>query len=91
MASKQRVKVVWNQSGYLELMKSAEVQAELTRQAHAVRDQLGDGYEVENGAYVGLTRANVSIANTRVVAATKEANNDNYDNNTMLKALGGKA
>lgn len=86
-----RIKVVWISEGYIELMKSAEVQAELIKQAEAMRDQLGDGYTVENGAYIGLTRANVSIANSRVVAATNEANNDNYDNNTMLKALGGKA
>lgn len=86
-----KVKVVWRSEGYIELMRSAEVQAELVRQAEAYRDTLGDGYEVEHNVYVGLTRANVSIAGSRVRAASDDAYNDNYDNNTMLKALGGKA
>lgn len=88
MASK--VKVVWKSDGYIELMKSAEIQSELTKQAVAYRDSLGDGYEIEP-AYIGVTRANVAIAGRRVGTATDEAYNDNYDNNTMLKALGGKA
>lgn len=80
-----KVRIVHRSAGYLELMKSPEVQQELLRRAHDYADACGEGYEVEAAAYVGQTRANV-----RVAAATDAAKNDNYDNNTMLIGLGGK-
>ena len=85
MGSKNKVKIVHNSRGYIELMKSREIQQELLNRANSYASSLGGGYEVETSAFIGQTRANV-----RVVAATEEAMNDNYDNNTMLIGLGGK-
>ena len=84
MASK-KVRVVHRSEGYLQLMKSPEVQQELLRRAQDYAQSLGEGYEVEAAPFIGVTRANV-----RVSAATDRAKNDNYDNNTMLIGLGGK-
>ena len=50
--------------------------------AVAVQGRAGDGYEVTT--YTGRNRANASVH-----AETYEARKDNYENNTLLKALGG--
>lgn len=85
MANKSKVVVKWIKSGYLELMKSPEIQQEVMAQAQNYLSRLGDGYDSEDVAYIGQTRASV-----RVGPVTEAAINDNYDNNTMLVALGGR-
>jgi len=79
-----KVKFKLNRRGVAELMKSPEMQAECTRLANGVMARAGDGYEVST--YVGRNRANASV-----MATTYEARKDNYEHNTLLKALGGGA
>jgi len=67
-----------NYAGVGALLKSTEMQNVLATYASQVKDRAGDGYDV----YVGRTRANVSVV-------TEVAEQDNYENNTLLKALGG--
>lgn len=74
--------VVLNSAGIRELLKSSEIQSVLNETAETVARRAGEGYEAVPGT-LGKTRANV-----RVQAATKEANKDNLENNTLLKALG---
>lgn len=75
-----KVKFKLNGAGVRELLKSQEAMAVVKSYADAVQGRAGEGYEVTT--YVGKTRVNASVA-----AATKEARKDNYDNNTLLKAL----
>ena len=76
------VKFVLNRSGVRELLRSQEMMDVIRDYAQQVADRAGDGYGLSE--YVGRNRVNVSIG-----AETKEASQDNYDNNTLLKALGG--
>ena len=64
-------------------LKSPEMMDMLRAQASEVQARAGEGYELSEYPE-GRYRANVSV-----YAATKEAIQDNYDNNTLLKALGG--
>ena len=75
-----KVKFKLNSAGVRELLKSQEAMAVVKSYADAVQDRAGEGYEVTR--YVGKRRVNASVS-----AATKEARKDNYDNNTLLKAL----
>lgn len=67
-----------NRAGVGELLKSTEMQDVLASYAGSIANAAGDGYSV----YVGRTRANVSVA-------TAEAEQDNFENNTLLKAVRG--
>ena len=67
-------------NGLRELMKSAEMQSVLISYASAVQNRAGDDYSV----YVGRTRANVSVRTDN-----DNAVQDNYENNTLLKAVRG--
>lgn len=67
-------------AGVSELMKSKEMQKVLERHATKTRNKAGRGYEQD--LYVGRNRANA-----RVWAETKEAQSDNYKNNTLLKSV----
>ena len=67
-----------NKEGVAQLMKSPEMQAALIGHAKDIKDRAGDGYDV----HVGPHRANVSVR-----TGTKEAVQDNLDNNTLLKAV----
>lgn len=69
-----------NRAGVRALMQSEEMQAVLLEYANKIGDRAGEGYE----AYVGRNRANVSVR-----TATEEAARDNFNNNTLLKSLGG--
>lgn len=71
-----------NRSGVRELMKSSEMLDICTEYAENVRNRAGEGYEVSQ--HIGKNRVNASV-----IAATRSAVQDNYDNNTLLKALGG--
>ena len=68
-------------AGLRELMQSAEMQAVLQEAGETVASIAGDDY----GSRVHVADY-VAIAN--VYPDSKEAAKDNYENNTLLKALG---
>lgn len=68
-------------NGISELLKSAEMQAEITKAAGEISSRAGDGYEVGNMRIRG-DRAAISV-----YAATSDAIKDNSDNNTLLRSL----
>ena len=74
--SKVRVRLI--SKGVRSLLQSQEMMNICTHLAYQAQSRLGDGYEVTY--MTGKTRVNASIG------AIKE----NYENNTILKALGGK-
>ena len=79
MAGKTKFEL--NLPGLNELMKSEEMKAALLEAGQAVAGAAGPEYGVR------VHDANwVSIAN--VYPDSKEAAKDNYENNTLLKALG---
>lgn len=71
-----------DRDGVRELMQSPEMANICESYARDVQARAGSGYEVNT--YVGKTRVNASVH-----AETEEAVRDNFDNNTLLKALGG--
>ena len=64
-------------------MQSQEMMNICTKLAFQAQSKLGDGYEVTY--MTGKSRVNASIG-----AKSAEAVKENYENNTILKALGGK-
>lgn len=74
-------KVVLNRSGVRSMLKSQEMQNICTEIAYKAQAKLGEGYEVTYRT--GKTRVNASVG-----AITPKAIQENYDNNTILKALG---
>lgn len=69
-----------NRDGVRALMQSPEAQALVLEKAEQIRDRCPDvGYEAD--VKVGKTRAVAMVK-----AATFEARQDNYENNTLLKA-----
>lgn len=72
------VKFELNKAGVKELLKSQPMVDVLKSYAGQVANRAGDGYDV----HVGPNRANVSVE-----TVTDEAAQDNYDNNTLLKAV----
>ena len=78
--SKVRIKL--NRAGMRQMLRSPEVLTALGNAADEITGRCGDGYE--SGSSVGRERA---LAYAR--AATKEARQDNHDNNTLLKAVRG--
>lgn len=77
-----KVKFELNRAGVRELLRSQEAANVCRSYAAEVQGRAGDGYEVTT--YIGRNRVNASVH-----AETYEARKDNYDNNTLLKALGG--
>lgn len=71
-------KLVLNNSGIQEYLKSGEVQGLVLETAQGITNNL-QGYRVESWP----TRNIVFI-----YPETKEAQEDNFDNNTLLKAVG---
>lgn len=69
-----------NSSGVSSLLKSAEMQKVLEKKATDIKNRCGDGYE--HDVYVGKNRANAMVR-----AETTKAKKDNYNNNTLLKAV----
>ena len=69
-----------NSDGVSSLLKSAEMQKVLENKAAAIKNRCGDGYEQD--IYVGKNRANAMVR-----AETTKAKKDNYNNNTLLKAV----
>lgn len=76
------VTIKLNSEGVRELLRSAEVMAECRSHADEMGATLGEGYEVSE--YIGANRVNVSIT-----AVSQSAKQDNLDNNSLLKAVGG--
>lgn len=79
-----KVKFELNRDGVKELLKSQEAMNVCRGYAESVLARAGDGYELTT--YVGQNRVNASVH-----ADTYEAKKDNYEHNTLLKALGGGA
>jgi hypothetical protein len=75
-------KFVLNRAGVRQMLRSPEAMAVVTAYAHQISNRAGAGYGVDT--YTGKTRVNASV-----YPATEEARQDNYDNNTLLKARGG--
>lgn len=78
----KKVEIELISAGIRELLQSDEIREYCEELAYGVASRAGEGYEVDS--MVGKTRANASV-----YAATREANKDNLENNTLLKALGG--
>lgn len=77
-----KAKFELNRAGVRQLMQSQEMMNICRDYANEVRARAGDGYEVTT--YTGRNRVNASVH-----AETYEARKDNYEHNTLLKALGG--
>ena len=77
-----KVKFELNRAGVRELLRSQDMAGVCLNYANNVRSRAGAGYEVTT--YVGKNRVNASVH-----ADTIEARRDNFNNNTLLKALGG--
>jgi len=69
-----------NYAGVGQLLKSDEMQSVLSKQASAIKNRCGEGYEQD--IFVGKNRANAMVR-----AETAKAKKDNYNNNTLLKAV----
>lgn len=78
--SRAKVKVELNLRGINELMKSTEIQSALQEAGEAVAKSAGKDYEAR-------THLADWIAITNVYPNSKEAAKDNYENNTLLKAV----
>lgn len=70
-----------NVAGLNELMKGSEMQAALTEAGNAVASAAGSGYGVR-------THVADWTAITNVYPETDEAKNKNYNENSLVKALG---
>ncbi|MBM6615630.1 hypothetical protein JTF06_12110 [Desemzia sp. RIT804] len=69
-----------NSSGVSSLLKSAEMQNVLSKQASAIKNRCGEGYEQD--IFVGKNRANAMVW-----ADSYQARKENMENNTLLKAV----
>ncbi|WP_373737950.1 hypothetical protein [Jeotgalibaca porci] len=75
-----KIKFKLNSSGVRSLLQSNEMQAVLDKQATAIRNRAGVGYQQDT--YIGKNRANAMVW-----AETFQAQRDNMKNNTLLKAV----
>ena len=80
-----KVKFELNRAGVRELLKSAEVQNVCLQYANAAAGRA----RASSDGYVAEPRNYPESAGAAVRADTYEARKDNYDNNTLLKSLGG--
>lgn len=71
-----------NKAGVRQLLRSQEAMNVVTGYAYSMQSRCGEGYEVTY--MTGKNRVNASVA-----PMTAEARQDNYENNTLLKARGG--
>lgn len=77
-----QVQVKINYDGISALLNSQEMADICTEVATQVRDRAGEGYAIAEPHQTGQRVA------VNVYPATEEAANDNYENNTLLRALG---
>ena len=75
-----KLKFELDRAGVRGLLQSGEMEAVCRGYANQVRNRAGEGYGVST--YTGKTRVNASV-----YAETPEARRDNFENNTLLKAL----
>lgn len=75
-----KVEFKLNRAGVRELLRSTGTANACREHANKVAGRCGPGYEVST--YKGTTRANASVK-----AVTEEAIRENYENNTLEKAL----
>lgn len=75
-----RIKFKLNSAGVRELLKSPDIVAECAKHAEATASAAGDGYVAEPREYP--ERSGYAVR-----ANTFKARRDNYNNNTLLKAL----
>lgn len=80
--AKVRVKI--NSSTARAILRSAEVQGRLDREARAIASSAGSGYIA--GSEVGPNRARAYV-----FTRTRKAIVDNARNNTLLRALGARS
>lgn len=78
-----------NLPGLNELMKSPAMQSELIKHGSNVLSRAQSMAQVDGAEYSMNTRTINWIAVTTVRADNYEARKDNYENNTLLKSLGG--
>ncbi len=76
-----KIKFELNKAGVRQILQSPEMLNVCKEHAEAIRGRAGDGYEISTHS-PGKTRVNVSV-----YAASEEALKDNYENNTLLKAV----
>lgn len=77
--SKITFKLNW--AGVGQLLKSREAANVCTEYANTIRNRCGEGYEVSTQVG-GKTRSNASV-----MAKSVEARRENYENNTLEKAI----
>ena len=77
-----KVKIKLNSAGVRQLLKSAPITGACENEARKIQQRAGEGFEVESRNYPERT-------GVAVVAATSEAIQKNYKDNTLLKAMGG--
>lgn len=74
------VKVELNKEGVRALLRSEELRMICKEYADLAASKLGAGYSTSD--YIGRNRVNASVG-----AETKEARQENMENNTILKAV----
>ena len=89
MRDMSKVKFKLNLPGLNELMKSSAMQSELIQHGSRVLSGAQSMAQVNGAEYSMNTRTINWIAVTTIRADNYEARKDNYENNTLLKALGG--
>ena len=77
-----KVKIELQSKGFRELFNSSEVRDMVTKEAQKIASAAGSGYETD-------TRKVGDRLRGEAYTGTKEAMQDNMENNTLLKALGG--
>lgn len=70
-----KVRIELNHDGIEELLKSDEMKSVLMDYAQNVANRAGSGYEAKG------------MSSRVIVLVREEAEQDNYDNNTLLKAV----
>ncbi len=78
-----KIKIDLNISGVGELLKSPEALKICEKYANEALTKLGPGYEVTS--MIGEVRCNAEVE-----AVSHKAKKENMENNTILKAIGGK-
>jgi len=78
-----KTKVVLNRDGVRELLKSEGMLQMCKQIAENAQGKLGDGYETTT--HIGKNRCNASVK-----AVSEKAKKENMEDNTILKAIGGK-
>lgn len=75
-----KVQFKLNKAGVREMLRSSGTANVCREHANKIAGRCGSGYEVST--YIGTNRANASVK-----AVTEEAIRENYENNTLEKAL----